>query len=1266
MARAFCTLLACVLGWICSFGTSFSQESTVGAFLPRLENSDWQVRRAAALELGELASADRDVVAALIVALDDVDSRVRRASATALGRIGPRASGATRALTGRLDDRDPEVALAAARALGLIGRRASRAARDLEPLLRTADAEVRLTAADSLARMGRNTDAAIVALGRLLDQADGPFRVAAAESLGRIGARAASTGRELTALLRDDDPEVRSAAAAALGDIGESVVPVLIDSLNDGNPVFLQAVVEALGEVGDTAVPALVDALHSPDEPLLVRQYAAVAMARIGNRSGRVVPPLIESLADEDAQIRIAAAEALGNLGPAAEAATPRLIELLEDGGEALLVREYAIAAVSRTAPGAPAVAAALSAAVADSNPLIYEAAVAALVEIGLTGTDVRSSEVASLIADLGATDTARRLAAARRLGELGPYARAAVDALAEVLADTTNGPGLRIAAAAALGEIGPPAERAVPTLIAALGSSDAGMANAALVAMRRIGPQTRTIPALMEALRESDLGVRGSAAVAVRNFALARLRGWQALLEQSDAPILRAWLARHQALYGVSEQAVQQPGRDDQRDIPIDDLDAVEVRAHPFEELLEDSGLAPGVLDLADFAPPDRLFVYFKDLAAARELLEGSAELFLRLDSVFSVKSFDYDLASRYLQRLGLSPEALSELESLAAIREMALIVPDLFFVDGTDITVIVRAVSADLAQSALELVGAAGDDGTAITTRQPGTEEATYSARRGELLFMSTNGAELRAVIERYDNGGRASLGQSAEFQYMLQQLPLTAQTRSYFYFSDPFIRRIVGPRVKIAQLRRMRARAELDTLTAGAMLFRLDGHTAAPDKDRLIQLGYVPEEFSARDYEIGEDFVARSARFGTSATLSPLLDIPVDLVSEAEASAYQSYLRNYTQYWRQFFDPIAMRLERSGDDTMELTTFILPLLDSPLYSELKDALTSADSGLSLRVPELEPRPFVRFSLNLSDSMRLQLAQTLSELLEEFTTLDPEIFDAFTATIHIAVQDSSPLVAVGSGDILGALSEDLLRMEGFEPFLPILLSLVSQPASVLIELADADAVLRSLREAVLRGGEGEVGELHQLQGQDVWIYTLNVLDLVQIHLSVAVEDDYLVISNLPWSPKGTQTGSEVESLNGALLDLDFEVISQLLPALHTKAYRDYRRAAVDGMGYLYPLLATRLAETLDEARQRHLELFGYTPVHPGRGQWRWSNGEVSSSLFGTAENPVQPAYVPGDRDFGLFPMLRRLRVGMQLEDAGLRASIRWRLAED
>ena len=102
------------------------------------------------------------------------------------------------------------------------------------------------------------------------------------------------------------------------------------------------------------------------------------------------------------------------------------------------------------------------------------------------------------------------------------------------------------------------------------------------------------------------------------------------------------------------------------------------------------------------------------------------------------------------------------------------------------------------------------------------------------------------------------------------------------------------------------------------------------------------------------------------------------------------------------------------------------------------------------------------------------------------------------------------------------------------------------------------------------------------------------------------------------------------------------------------------------DGVGYLYPLLEAGVADSVAEAISRHQEIFGFSPVHPGAGEWRWRGSFVESTEFGTALRPVQPEFEQNDRNFGVFPSLDNLSLNMQLEDEGMRAIVRWRSLVD
>ena len=1228
--------------------------------ITELGDRDWQVRRAAAESLGDSRATDKQALTALTSALRDPDSRVRRSAADALGQIGDKAYRSVPQLIAVFDDVDPSVVAAAARATGKMGKRASRAVEELTGLLDHEDARVRQAASASLGNIGKRARKSAHDLNAGLRDKDPAVRAAAARALGQVDSGSDQVVSDLVRILDDEDDAVRDAASDALADIGKRAVPALVRALGNGDPIFLQAVVNTLGRIGPVAVAALVETLQADDEPEIARGYAALALAQIADRDEDVVTALSEALEYDVAAVRMSTAEALGHAGPSARAAVPGLIGRVTDAREEVLVREFAISALAKIDPGSAQVEEALEDVVADGNPRIYEAAVEALMKIRAwrDGAPDVNAEVARLI------------------GELDKGSAAAAESL---------------------GLIGDEAEAAVTSLIGALNSDDPELRNAALVALDRIGPQRQTIPALVQAMRSGDLASRGAAAARLEAFAKSRIELWKPLLRQSDAPVLKNWLARQEALYGLTPEAdlleprregprqagyfdvmggraairesmqlelIDDPvtGVDGNRKIAIDSIDGVRVESHPFNVMLEYSDEPIRRVALAEFVPEDRFFAGFRSIDAFKDALDGGASQFMRFESSLSSKSVEYNLADRYMARLGISGNMLDQLQALNAIKDFAVVAPDLFFIDGTDVAIVATLTSPLVTGAVLDLLGLKVPSEGAISTRTSADGENIYWTILSGTLFLATNEFEINRMLTLNPKRDRGSLGNSSEFLYMQQQLTKGSNTQAYLYFSDPFIRRLVSPAVKIAQLRRIQARAEMELLVAGAMLHLLDGYRHVPGKQQLIDRGYAPRFLEERDYTISEDLVVRSAQYGTIANLRPLDPDSVTSVSERESKAYNAFVQNYTRYWRQFFDPIAVRLDDLGSGNYEMQSFVLPLLNSRVYNEVKRALVTESTGQDLAIPSVTPAPSMMLSMNVNDDLRVGLSQSLADMLVEYASVDPEIFDSIGSGLHLAVQDSTPIVALGGGDIWAAVSKEMLNLQGFDSFLPFIASIATQPSTIMIELAEPDKVHEFLSQAVVQRAEvGGSGELHKVKDREAWIYTLNFEDIVQIHLRLEIQDDYLLISNLPWTTAISIGDTTATQLNGAQLTLDLSRIDRQLPALHTKVFTDYRTAAVDGMGYLYPLIQAGVADSVQQAIDRHFEIYGFKPVHPSRGEWMWRDSYLESTEFGTVLRPVQPPYEQGDRDFGLFPHVDRIGVNMQLEDTGLRAIISW-----
>jgi hypothetical protein len=785
--------------------------------------------------------------------------------------------------------------------------------------------------------------------------------------------------------------------------------------------------------------------------------------------------------------------------------------------------------------------------------------------------------------------------------------------------------------------------------------------------------------------------------------WARGRVTAWGPYFSGASS-VLRYWLARQGDLYGLEDagriaaenmagggrrrvrrgttafnllggraavretlqmQAIGRGGRggflEDARTVKIEDIEGVTVKSHPFEEML--AGREGGRLPLADHVPADRFFVYFSGPSSLLAFLGDGADFVFHSGALFFQNSVEYGLKERYFSRLGLDEEWVRRLLETGAVEEIALTTPDLFFIDGTDLTVLAKAPALALLKPLLALVGVKeiGDGG--ITTRAGAEGRSSFWALSGDLLVISTSRSEAEKVLSLGRAAGEGSLGRSAEFRYMLTKLPIRKETRAYAYFSDPFIRRMVGPEMKIGQLRRMAARGEMEMVTAGALLALLDSGRKNSDLTALVDLGYVPKGTAGR-YGLGEDLIARSKTYGTVKDLKTLLEVPLSGATPAEVKAYDTYRENYTRFWRRFFDPIALRLDDAPDSSLAMTTFILPLLDATIYDSLREHLITVEKGLPLNLPVLEPKPVMTLSLNMGESFWVKATGWWVSTLRRFTGFDTSIFDTFGPGVHLAVEDGDPIIVIGSGEMMGAFGGEMLS-RGTQMMLPVVASILTRPCRLFIELQDEKRLLESLRRSLSASRrEGFVGSrisFHQVGDEDSWVYNFDLEGIVNFRLGLEVKGGYLIVSNLPWSEKIGVAKKEQAPLNGARIALHPGSAKRQLPGLFYASARRSQAAALKGASTLFPLLLT-VSESPALAAKKNADLFGFTPTHPGSGEFTWEKGEVGSTLYGTAARWKHPPYSEGDRAFGLLQGVESLSVNMQLEDDGLRATTRWK----
>ena len=668
---------------------------------------------------------------------------------------------------------------------------------------------------------------------------------------------------------------------------------------------------------------------------------------------------------------------------------------------------------------------------------------------------------------------------------------------------------------------------------------------------------------------------------------------------------------------------------------------------------------------------------VYLPRPKKVYSLLNGGTDFIFQAGSSVTGRSVSHGVKQRYMDRLGLSEQLMRRFLDTGAVDEMALVLPDLFLIDGTEFSVVMKSSRPLLTRTALALVGVSPGDGRKTTKNADG--DPVFWHCLGNIVILSTSENEIDRLVESGTQTRDQSLGRSAELRYMLTQSPLNADTVALAYFSDPFIRRLVGPEVKIAQRRRMLARAELEEASAASLLARLDGHgDKADDVEFLKKHDYLRPPTLATDLQVNDRSLSHSEKFGSAPDLKTLSQLDIDRVSVEEKNAYDTYREEYSRYWRRFFDPIAVRYDQKADGEHQLETFILPLIDNSLYGMLREFLPAAENPTPLPVPRLEPAPIAQLSFNLNETAWLEVLEDFYDSFEQLAGLDPALLDLIGPDVHLSLQDADPIISMGNGEIQDLLGQFGGRRGNSEMFaLPMMVSMLTRPCTLHIGLSDPQAARQLLTtmawppysedDGGFMGDFGS-GSLYQITGEEKWIYRYSIFGLISLRFSFEVQGRYLVINNQPFSNPSKLVGSHANSDQAARFELNPQACARQLPALFSSAAEQMRHNAAHGAACLTPLLISdkESAASIEASAARLKELFGFTPEHPGSGRWQWNetHGAVDSSLFGSLMQNQQPSFdQAAEAELGLLKKVSKVSVEMIFEQDGLRSNIRWRV---
>ena len=327
---------------------------------------------------------------------------------------------------------------------------------------------------------------------------------------------------------------------------------------------------------------------------------------------------------------------------------------------------------------------------------------------------------------------------------------------------------------------------------------------------------------------------------------------------------------------------------------------------------------------------------------------------------------------------------------------------------------------------------------------------------------------------------------LGQTTEFAYIRSIMKRgDKQEDGFVYLSDPFIRRLVGPQVKLTERRRVLCYNQLRIIGHAALLYQTEHGKPPTSLDDLIKAQCLPGKpnegelvcIDGGKYTLSDDGChGVCSHHGHAHNLVPCIETPLAWVNGLEAEEYKVFLDQYNSYWRTFFDPIAIRVQVTPEK-YRLETIVLPLIDNSIYKGLAMSLNGKPEALdALPVPkrnifsvagrfnkeELLNREIIR---QINDT-RSDLARMMGVSEKQATELDlvRVLEKGIGNQVGFHIYDATPTFDVNMpqlfGELMGSFNGSTGNVRGEEVWVGFVVASLTSPVYISIPVQDKKIV--------------------------------------------------------------------------------------------------------------------------------------------------------------------------------------------------------------
>ncbi|MCI0744026.1 MAG: hypothetical protein L0Y58_01345 [Verrucomicrobia subdivision 3 bacterium] len=419
---------------------------------------------------------------------------------------------------------------------------------------------------------------------------------------------------------------------------------------------------------------------------------------------------------------------------------------------------------------------------------------------------------------------------------------------------------------------------------------------------------------------------------------------------------------------------------------VPVANLDGISVREMDWKPLIKDA--KPRLDPLAACLPHDQHAIFFPSFTAMLDVLDEADAGGTPLLQWLEPRSQDALVRTRYQKQLCLELDELSRALGPQVISSVAITGSDPYLRTGSDIGILFEAKSAPLLKATYVARHAAAKQRFPDAKTRDGEVEgvsytgvvtddraiSSYVAALNDVVFVSNSLYQLGELI-KVAKAKKPALASQDEYIFFRHRYARTDPNESAFLIlTDATIRRWCAPRWRIANSRRTRAAAAM----AEAQAAHLDSLVRTAVKP--MKVGDTGASVARDELRITTNGVA-SAAYGNLDFLTPIAELPLDQVTRSEADAYEAWRNGYQQNWRQFFDPIAIRVSLNGRKlTAEVT--VTPLIANTDYARFISVTRGASIAPQAGDPHADTLLHFAMAINSQSDLLKQAGNWLGSM--------------------------------------------------------------------------------------------------------------------------------------------------------------------------------------------------------------------------------------------------------------------------------------------